>query len=141
MAFSNAGSGPSRPQINVTPLIDVLLVLILVFMVIVSMTTEKGLETQIPQPALPSKLPPREDTIVIQVKWNADNQPSSLKINQDNVKWEDLHSRLQEIFAGRAERVAFVKGDGELDFQDVAKVIDIARSSGVDRVGLMTKER
>jgi biopolymer transport protein TolR len=139
MAFSNAGSGPSRPQINVTPLIDVLLVLILVFMVIVSMTNEKGLEALIPQPALPSKLPPREDTIVIQVKWNSDNQ-SSLKINHDEVKWEGLHDRLRGIFVGRADRVAFVKGDGEINFQDVAKVIDIARSSGVERVGLMTKE-
>ncbi len=140
MAFSNAGSGPSKPQINVTPLIDVLLVLILVFMVIVSMTNEKGLETLIPQPAPQSKRPPREDTIVIQVKWNAANQPSSLKINQDNVSSEDLHTRLQGIFAGRADRVAFVKGDGEVDFQDVAKVIDIARSSGVERVGLVSKE-
>jgi biopolymer transport protein TolR len=140
MAFSNAGSGPSRPQINVTPLIDVLLVLILVFMVIVSMTNEKGLEALIPQPALPSKLPPREDAIVIQVKWNGDDQASSLKINHDEVKWEGLHDRLQGIFVGRADRVAFVKGDGEIDFQDVAKVIDIARSSGVERVGLMTKE-
>jgi biopolymer transport protein TolR len=140
MAFSNAGSGPSRPQINVTPLIDVLLVLILVFMVIVSMTNEKGLEALIPQPALPSKLPPREDAIVIQVKWNGDDQASSLKINHDEVKWEGLHDRLQGIFVGRADRVAFVKGDGEIDFQDVAKVIDIARSSGVERVGLMTRE-
>jgi biopolymer transport protein TolR len=140
MAFSNAGSGPSRPQINVTPLIDVLLVLILVFMVIVSMTNEKGLEALIPQPALPSKLPPREDAIVIQVKWNGDDQASSLKINHDEVKWEGLHDRLQGIFVGRADRVAFVKGDGEIDFQDVAKVIDIARSSGVERVGMMTRE-
>jgi biopolymer transport protein ExbD len=139
MAFSNAGSSPSRPQINVTPLIDVLLVLILVFMVIVSMTNEKGLEALIPQPAPQSKLPPREDMIVIQVKWNGENQ-SSLKINHDNVKWDDLHDRLQEIFAGRADRVAFVKGDGEVDFEDVAKVIDIARRSGVERVGLVSKE-
>ena len=140
MAFSNAGSGPSRPQINVTPLIDVLLVLILVFMVIVSMTNEKGLEALIPQPALPSKLPPREDTIVIQVKWNGDDQASSLKINHDEVKWEGLHDRLQGIFVGRADRVASVKGDGEIDFQDVARVIDIARGAGVERVGLMTRE-
>ena len=67
---------------------------------------------------------------MIQVKWNGENQ-SSLKINQDNVKWASVHNRLQEIFAGRADRVAFVKGDGEIDFQDVAKAIDIARRSGV----------
>jgi len=140
MAFSNAGSGPSNPQINVTPLIDVLLVLILVFMVIVSMTNEQGLEAQIPQPAQHSKQSPPESTIVIQVKWNGNDQPSSLKINSENVKWSDLHSRLQEIFAGRAERVAFVTGDSDVDFEDVANVIDIGRKSGVDRVGLLMKE-
>jgi biopolymer transport protein TolR len=105
----------------------------------VSMTNEKGLEAQIPQPALDSKAAPPERTVVIQVKWNADDQPSSLKINSDDVKWIDLHSRLQEIFAGRAERVAFVKGDDDVEFEDVAKVIDIARGSGVDRVGLLKK--
>jgi biopolymer transport protein TolR len=87
MTFSNAGSGASKAQMNVTPLIDVLLVLIVVFMVIVSMTNEKGLEAQIPQPALDSKAAPPERTIVIQVKWNADDQPSSLKINDDDVTW------------------------------------------------------
>jgi biopolymer transport protein TolR len=139
MTFSNAGSGASKAQMNVTPLIDVLLVLIVVFMVIVSMTNEKGLEAQIPQPALDSKAAPPERTIVIQVKWNADDQPSSLKINDDDVTWGNLHNRLEEIFAARAERVAFVKGDNDVEFEDVAKVIDIARRSGVERVGLMTK--
>jgi biopolymer transport protein TolR len=124
---------------NVTPLIDVLLVLIVVFMVIVSMTNEKGLEAQIPQPALDSKQLPPEHTIVIQVKWNADDQPSSLKINNEDVRWGDLHGRLEQIFAARAERVAFVKGDNDVEFEDVVRVIEIARRSGVERVGLMTK--
>jgi biopolymer transport protein TolR len=139
MTFSNAGSGASKAQMNVTPLIDVLLVLIVVFMVIVSMTNEKGLEAQIPEPAPRSKASPPENTIVIQVKWNADDQPASLKINNQDVGWSDLHNRLQEIFATRTERVAFVKGDNDVEFEDVAKVIDIARNSGVDRVGLLTQ--
>jgi biopolymer transport protein TolR len=141
MAFSMAGSGPSNPQINVTPLIDVLLVLIIVFMVVVSMSKTKGLEAQLPQPATDDKSQPApiEGTIVIQVVWGAQNQPPALKINQEAVKWDDLQSRLHDIFKIRAERIAFVRGDDDVDFEYVANVIDIAREAGVDRVGLLTK--
>jgi biopolymer transport protein TolR len=143
MAFSTAGGGPSNPQINVTPLIDVLLVLIIVFMVVVSMSRQKGLEAEIPQPAPEDRNQPvpADRTIVIQVIWGAQNQPPALKINQDEVKWEDLHKRLHDIFKARAERVAFVRGDDDIDFQYVADVIDIARDAGVDKVGLLTKDR
>ena len=84
---------------------------------------------------------PIDRTIVIQVVWGAQNQPPALKINQENVKWEDLQSRLHDIFKIRAERVAFVRGDADVDFEYVADVIDIAREAGVDRVGLLTKEQ
>jgi len=142
VAFSMAGGGPSHPQINVTPLIDVLLVLIIVFMVVVSMSKQKGLEAQIPQPAEDRSGPPPPDRIiVIQVAWNAPDQPPLLKINQETVKWEDLQSRLHAIYKLRAERVAFVRGDDDIDFQYVAEVIDIAREAGVDKVGLLTKDR
>src|SRR5579864_4368918 len=85
MAFSMAGGGPSTPQINVTPLIDILLVLIIVFMVVVSMSKTKGLEAQIPQPAPDdtSQPVPVDRTIVIQVVWGAQNPPPALKINQE----------------------------------------------------------
>ena len=135
MAFS--GGGPNNPQINVTPLIDVLLVLSIVFMVVVSMSQEKGLEAQIPQPAKDSSVPPPERTIVIQVVWDAKSQSPALKINDDQVSWNDLEPRLHDIFKQRAERVAFVNGDDDVDFEYVADVIDIARESGVDRVGLL----
>jgi biopolymer transport protein TolR len=142
MAFSMAGGGPSNPQINVTPLIDVLLVLIIVFMVVVSMSKHKGLEAQIPQPAQDdqSQPVPIDRTIVVQVIWGAQGQPPALKINQDTVNWEHLQGRLHDIFKMRAERIAFVRGDDDVDFEYVADVIDIAREAGVDRVGLLTKE-
>jgi biopolymer transport protein TolR len=142
MSFSMAGGGPSNPQINVTPLIDVLLVLIIVFMVVVSMSKHKGLEAQIPQPAQDDKSQPVpiDRTIVIQVIWGAQDRPPVLKINQDSVKWEDLQSRLHDIFKMRAERIAFVRGDNDVDFQYVAEVIDLARDAGVERVGLLTKQ-
>jgi len=142
MAFSMAGGGPSSPQINVTPLIDVLLTLIIVFMVVVSMDKDQGETAQIPQQDQKQTVniaQPR--TIVIQVVWTNNNQPPTVKINQDDVRWEDLETRLAEIYLKRAEKVAFVRGDSDVDFQYVADVIDIVHHVGVDRVGLLTTDQ
>jgi len=143
MSFSMAGGDPCRPQINVTPLIDVLLTLIIVFMLVVaSESDKKGERALIPQPQKQST--PEEEqsrTIVIQVIWTAKDQPPVLKINNEEVPREALDARLQEIFLKRAEKVAFVRGDDDVDFQYVADVIDVARHAGVDKVGLLTKEQ
>ena len=138
MAFLTAGSSSLRAEINITPMIDILLVLIIVFMVVVSMSRQKGLEAQIPQPAT-DKAPPPERTVVIQVNWKGDNNIPALKINDEEVNWDRLHDRLARIFAQRAERVAFVKGDDDVDFEYVADAIDIPRASGVDRIGLLSE--
>ena len=139
MAFSMAGGGPSNPEINVTPLIDVLLVLIIVFMVVVSMSKEKMLKAQVPQPAPTSATQAQpERTIVVQIVAARDpEQAPELKINQQDVSWDNLSDQLQRAFATRAEKVAFVRGDDAVDFQYVADVIDIARHAGVERVGLL----
>ena len=131
---------------NVTPLIDVLLVLIIIFMIIVP-TTPRGLEAVVPQPATSDKIPPPVATIVIQLRANdcaaqprdrsAANCRLSLKINEDPVAWEDLKGRLVEIFKKRAERVAFIKADSDLAFEEVAQVIDAAHAAGVQNIGLM----
>ena len=142
MSFSMAGGGARGPEIHVTPLIDVLLTLIIVFMVVVSMNKEQGESAQIPQPdqkQAQNISQPR--TVVIQVVWTKDNQPPTVKINQDEVKWEDLEQRLAEIYLKRAEKVAFVRGDSEVDFQYVASVIDIAHHAGIERIGLLTMDR
>ena len=140
MAFSMAGGGPSNPQINVTPLIDVLLVLIIVFLVVASMSKQQGLEAQIPQ--LNEKQTPEQQqsrTIVIEVAWAGKGQTPSVTINKEDVRWEDLKQRLAKIYLTRAEKVAFVRGADDIDFQYVADVIDIAHVAGVRRVGLLTK--
>ncbi len=137
MSMGTGGDGPSA-DMNVTPLIDVLLVLIIIFMVITPLTP-KGLDALVPQPP---KNPQKEQapdsrTIVVQVLKGGGDRPA-LKINQDDVTWENLQGRLTEIFKERAERVMFVKADDSLPFQDVAQVIDIAHDSNVDKVGLIT---
>ena len=141
MAFSMAGGGSPRPQINVTPFIDVLLTLIIVFMLVVSMDPQYGEKAQIPQANSTEAPMPEPRTIVIQVVWTARDQPPVLKLNQEDVPWTDLESRLTRIYLTRAEKVAFVRGDADVDFQYVADVIDLAHHAGAQRIGLMTKDQ
>jgi len=140
MAFSMAGGGPSVPQINVTPLIDVLLTLIIMFMLVVSMDPEYGEKAQIPQPDQKQTAGETQSrTVIIQVEWTASNQLPAVKLNQEDVRWEDLEPRLAQIYLTRAEKVAFVRGDPDVDFQYVASVIDAAHQARVLRIGLLTK--
>jgi biopolymer transport protein ExbD len=138
MAMTTGGGGGQTADINVTPLIDVLLVLLIIFMVITPLTP-KGLAALVPQPPPPHQPETNNDrTVVVQVLNGAGEKPK-LKINQDEVTWDDLQTRLTDIFKTRAERVLFVKGDPEVEFQNVAQVIDIAHGTQVvDRVGLIT---
>ena len=139
MSISMAGSGPSSPQMNVTPLIDVLLVLIIIFMVVVEMQKPTGENALIPQPSTEPSIPRPDRTVVIEVVWTANNPEPILKINSEDVSWADLQGRLHKIFDPRVERVAFIKGDDTIDFQYVAEVIDVAHHVGVERVGLLGK--
>jgi biopolymer transport protein ExbD len=113
-------------------------VLLIIFMVITPLTPH-GLDALVPQPPPPNapKNTAPDRTIVVQVIKGGGERPM-LKINQDDVSWDNLESRLGEIFKTRAEKVMFVKADTDLPFQDVAQVIDIAHGAGVDNVGLIT---
>jgi biopolymer transport protein ExbD len=135
---TGTGPGGYSSDINVTPMIDILLVLLIIFMVIVP-TTPKGLDALVPQPPKdPSKiLTPPDRTIVVQVIFRPGAAPV-YKINETDVAKRELLPKLTEIYANRAERVMFVKGDDNVDFRFVAEVIDIAKSANVDHIGLMT---
>ena len=137
MGMAVGGAGGQKAEINVTPLVDVLLVLLIIFMVITPLTP-KGLEALIPQPPKDQKQQDTpERTIVVQV-LKAPGRPA-LKINQDDVTWETLQARLSDIYKTRAEKVMFVKADGDLSFSDVAQVIDIAHSADLSmKIGLIT---
>lgn len=137
MAMGTSGPGGLSSDINVTPLIDVLLVLLIIFMVIVPVTP-KGLDALVPQPPKnPQKSQPDDRTIVVSVLHTGGNQVA-YKINQDDVAKSELLARLTAIYANRAERIMFVKGDDDVDFAQIADVIDIGNAAGVDHVGLMT---
>ena len=129
MALGGAKRG-TFVEINVVPLIDVLLVLLVIFMIIPHQRT--GLQVDLPQPAS-ERTPPQPTAIVVEILADG-----SLRINRQPITWEILGRRLEEIFKGRENHTAFVRGNEGLEFQVVARVIDIMRAAGVNTVGLMT---
>ena len=135
MTMMNGKTGGMSSEINVTPMIDVLLVLLIIFMVIVP-ELPKGMSAQIPSPKVRQNSV-NPETIVLEVLQDNKGQ-SEFRINQQPIAKKDLSVRLTAIFANRAERVLFLKGDDRLSFTQVADVMDISRAAGVDHIGLMT---
>ena len=138
MAMTTGSGGGAMGDINVTPMIDILLVLLIIFMVIVPVTPH-GLDALVPQPPKDKQQQqqPNDRTIVVQVLYRAGQAPA-YKINETDVNHSELQAKLTDIYSNRAERVMFVKGDDDVDWRYVADVIDIGRSANVDHIGLMT---
>jgi len=127
------GQGGPKSDINMTPMIDVLLVLIIIFMVITPLTP-KGLEALVPQPPPPGQQQSVSDVRTVVISINKDH---TMMINAEPTDLSKLGGRLEEIFKTRAERVVFVRGDPDLEYSYVAEAIDIAHGAQIDKVGLM----
>lgn len=134
MGMSVGGKRGIVSEMNVVPLIDILLVLLVIFMIIP--VHSRGLEELIPQRSSDKVVPPLPESVVV-VQVLADG---TLRINQEPVSWERLGGRIEEIFKLRATRVAFIRGDGPVEFAVVAKVIDVMHNSGIASVGLLTPD-
>jgi biopolymer transport protein TolR len=126
-------------EINVTPLIDVLLVLLIIFMVILP-EHKMGERTLVPQPSPERAARAPESPIVIQLNNVGASQRPILKINQDEVTWDGLEARLTAVYKQREDKVAFVKGDPDVEFEYVAEAVDITHRAGADRIGLLGKK-
>ena len=128
-----------KAEMNITPMIDVLLVLIVIFLMTPPKKTPTGLDTQVPQPAKNSTATPPVSTIVLQLS-GSERLGWHVRLNGEETTIGDLKSRLQSVYRTRAEKVLFVRAEGDMDFSRVAQVIDITR--GADqaiRIGLITE--
>ena len=132
MGMLVGGKRGTVSEMNVVPLIDILLVLLVIFMII---PHTKGLKAEIPQP---SNLPPGvvlPAVVVVQVLADG-----TLRINQDPVTWDSLQSSLERVFKLRADRTAFIRGDASVDFSVVVRVIDVMNATGIAPIGLLTQQ-
>lgn len=134
MAFNSSNGASPTAQMNVTPLIDVLLVLLIIFLIITP-SAPTGLRAYLPEPQGQNSNP--ESPIILQLLANPNDERPDLAINQQKLSWPELQAKLISIYKARGDGVLFIKSDSNVNFGYVAEVIDRARAVNVDRVALM----
>jgi biopolymer transport protein ExbD/biopolymer transport protein TolR len=132
MSFTLGGKGGTVSELNVVPLIDILLVLLVIFMIVPH--EQMGLRAQLPQ-VTETDPRPFSETIIVTVRSDG-----SFRINQLAIQREELRGSLERIFALRASKVAFLQGDSSLEFHAVAQTLDLMHTAGATSVGLLTSE-
>ncbi len=133
MGMSGLGSGGTKSDINITPLADVMLVLLIIFMVVTPLL-QKGVDVKLPEAEFPSDHPDSEDAVNVAVRID-----NTLYLNMMPVAESELPTKLSEEFEGKTDRVLFLKADEGLDYGDVLRVMDLCREGGADEIGLITE--
>jgi biopolymer transport protein TolR len=136
MGMALGGKAGPKHDINITPYIDILLVLLIIFMVITPVH-QMDLDVKVPQPPPPDQqnTPPPPDLIVVSVSEGA-----QIAINQETVDISALGPKLQEIYSARPNKNMFISASAKLPYGDVVKIIDIAKGAGVGDIGLILEE-
>jgi len=135
MSMSVGGKKGAMSNINITPYIDILLVLLIIFMVITPIK-QMDLDVKVPQTS-DSKVDAAPDPSVIVVSVG---EAAEIAVNQERTTIKDLGSKLQDIYSKRANKNMFVSASAKLPYGDVVRVIDIAKGAGVQEIGLLTEE-
>ncbi len=135
MSMSSGGSSGLNNEINVTPMIDVLLVLLIIFMAAVP-SMRKAIDLQLPDPTPPTAPASNSDQIVLEVGPN-----DYYAVNKEVITKENLPSRLKQIYDPRPDKIIFVKGDPKVKYENVIWAMDVARGSGVKVIGVPPKEK
>ncbi len=134
IAPSTTGANRLQNEPNVTPMIDVLLVLLIIFMLVVPMS-RKAIDLQLPDPTEQQSTTPPPSQIVLEVLPG-----QKYLINKQPVTKTDLLKRLTEIYKDRPEKIIFVKGDPKVKYEDVIYAMDVSRGAGVKVIGMSPKE-
>jgi biopolymer transport protein ExbD len=138
MSLTLGSSSGQSAEMNVTPLIDVLLVLLIIFLLIIpSRTVGETADIPLPEQKQPNAQSP-ETAIVVDLRENAAGKRPALTINQQKTSWENLEASLEKIYKQRAQKTAFLKSDSEIDFEYVAEALDVMHRAGAEQVGLIS---
>lgn len=133
MSADVSGSASTKSEPNVVPLCDILLVLLIIFMVITPVA-QKGIDIQLPEQSEPGQTGSSRSAYVLTLE-----RDQSIKLNQDPIPIDLLETRLREVYQRKTDKTIFIRADKSVLYKDVLRLIDIAKGSGIEVLGVMTQ--